>query len=297
MERWIDETIQSVLAQEGDFDLEYILVDDGSKDATSSIIKKYIEKVSEGGYPARCNSLTMRLIEKENGGMFSAVNRGFAEATGDIFAWINADDMYEQGALAGMAKIFSAYPDVDWVKGHSVTIDEHGGVIARRKNTIYRQDWLRDGIYGMESYFVAQETAFWTAKLWREAGPVPEDYRYAGDCWLWIEMAKHAPMWSADLAISRYRKRPGQISKGVTKYKAEQWRARPRRTLKAWGAWLFFTPQSRLLPRGERFFLWLYPILFMRGEKPEYFAFENGKPVKRVAKTFVIGENPSYYYH
>jgi hypothetical protein len=227
--------------------------------------------------------------------MFSAVNRGFALSSGDIYGWINADDLYEPGALNGIAKIFHAYPDMAWVKGHSVTIDEDGVVLARRTNTIYRQDWLRDGIYGMESYFVAQETAFWTAELWKKSGPVPEEYRYAGDCWLWMQMAKYAPLWSADLAISRYRKREGQISKSVKKYKAEQWRARPHRSLKAWAARLFFAPQSRLLPRGETFFLWLYPLLFMRGAKPEYIAFENDRPIKRTATTFVIGDHPRYY--
>lgn len=146
----------------------------------------------------------------------------------------------------------------------------------------------------MESYFLQQETAFWSAALWKKTGPVPEDYKYAGDCWLWIQMGKHAPLWSADIHISQYRKREGQISKGVAKYKAEQWRARPRRTLKAWVARLFFTPQSRLYPRGERFFLWLYPLLFMRKGGTQYFAFEHEKPVKKQAKTFIIGENPSY---
>jgi hypothetical protein len=34
----------------------------------------------------------------------------------------------------------------------------------------------------------------------------------------------------------------------------------------------------------------------MHGKRPEYFAFENGEPVKKTAKSFVIGENPSYYY-
>jgi glycosyltransferase involved in cell wall biosynthesis len=297
MERWVRETIESVLWQEGDFEIEYIFVDDGSKDATPAIAQEYEARVNAGTYPIKCNGITMRVIKKENGGMFSAVNRGFAEARGDIFAWINADDIYEPLAFSGMAKVFSAYPEIQWLKGYSCTIDTEGRVMARGKNTIYRQDWLRDGVYGMESYFVQQETAFWTADLWKKAGPVPESYWWAGDCWLWIQMAKHAPLWSMEWPISRYRKREGQISKGIVKYKAEQWRARPHRSLSAWKARLFFSPQTRLAPRGEKFFLWLYPLLFMRGARAQqYITFRNGIPEKKWAKTFIIGENPSYIY-
>lgn len=295
MESWVAETIESVLAQKGEFEIEYIFVDDGSTDSTRAIAESYQKRVESGAYPIACRSVSMRVIPKPNGGMFSAVNRGFAESTGDIYAWINADDIYEPGAFAGMAAVFNAFPEIQWLKGSSCTIDTEGNILHRGNNTLYRQDWLRAGVYGMESYFLQQETAFWTSELWNKSGPVPEDYRYAGDCWLWIHMAGHERLWSVDLPISRYRKREGQISKGIVKYKGEQWRARPRRSIKAWQARLFFTPQSRLFPHGEQFFLSLYPLLFMRAKhRMEYIDLENGKPVKKQAQSFIIGEKPAY---
>lgn len=285
MERWIAHTIESVLSQAGDFDIEYIVMNDGSKDSSAAIAEVYADKVMRGMYPIRARSVTMQVVTQENTGMYEAINRGFARATGDIFAWINADDMYQPGAFAGMTRAFDAFPEIDWLKGITDTMNEEWQTQEKGFCRLYRQDWLALGVYGMEAYFVEQDSVFWRAKLWKLVAPMPKEYRSAADYWLWIQMAKYAPLWSLKYPVSQFMKREGQISKGVAKYKAEQWDARPHRSLRAWGARLFFSPQSRL-PKMQKFFSWAYPLFFMNG-KEEYIEIVDGTPVKKVARTYV----------
>ena len=286
MEAWIHKTIETVLMQEGDFEIEYIVMDDGSKDGSAAIAREYAEKVKSGAYPVRCTRVDMQMISQENTGMYEAINRGFARATGDIFAWINADDTYQPGAFAAMAKTFAAFPDILWLKGITDTVGEQWEKQRTGHSRLYRQDWLAEGIYGREAYFVEQDSVFWRKELWQKVAPMPKHYRSAADYWLWVQMARHAPMWSLKFPISNFMKREGQISKGVSKYRKEQLETRPHRPLHAWLPRVFFSPQSRLYPKGQAFFEWLYPLLFMRGNE-EYIDIAGGVPVKTRATTFV----------
>jgi glycosyltransferase involved in cell wall biosynthesis len=88
---FIEETIRSVLLQ-GYPNLEYIIIDGGSSDQSVEIIKKYepwlAYWVSEG-----------------DKGQSHAINKGLARATGDLFNWINSDDMLLPGALAAIGGV------------------------------------------------------------------------------------------------------------------------------------------------------------------------------------------------
>ncbi len=290
MDRWIAETIESVLSQEGEFEIEYILADGGSSDNTVSIFNKYKEQLEQGKIPVRCRGIVMRGFSEKDKGTFDAINKGFAQATGDLISWCDADNTYAPGAFEGLRKVKKAFPEIEWLKGYSSTLTEEGECMYTRQTPTYRQDWLRSGIYGRESYYVTADTVFWSKNLWERSGPIPTDFRCAGEQWLWMQMAQYAPLWSVNLHVTNYRKRAGQLS-STGGCKHEQMRIRPHRTLRAWGARLFFSPQSRIFPRWEKFFLWLYPIVF---GTESYIDFDNGVPVKKRAKTFIIGENPTY---
>ncbi len=266
METWISATVETVLSQKGDFDIEYIVVNDGGKDESANIARRYKQELESGSRPIFCNSMTMHVIDQENTGMYEAINRGFARATGDVYAWINADDIYEPGAFAAMAQAFTQFPEAEWIKGMTGTIEDDGRRTRDGQCRVYRQDWLQGGIYGQEAYFVEQDSVFWRASLWKQLvakyGGMPAKYRSAADYWLWIHFAEFAPLWSLNTKISCFRKREGQISKGVAKYKAEQWDARPRRSLAAQLVRLFFASQARLGSWSEPFYIFLYPIIF-----------------------------------
>ncbi len=223
MERWIAETIESVISQEGDFEIEYIIVDGGSSDKTSEIIRDFQSRLDRGDIRARCRSFSLKYIQQKTKGMYGAINEGFTVATGDIYAWIGGDDVYRpHTALAGIANWFSKHSDSLWVKGICGFIDSDGRVIREGVYKSYNQKWLQKGIYGRETYFVEQESTFWCAELWKKVAPIPVEFRSAGDYWLNIQFAHHAPLESIKIQTTYFRTRPDQISARSDVYRKEQ---------------------------------------------------------------------------
>lgn len=79
------ECIESVLKQDG-VDVEYIIIDGRSTDGTVEIIKEYADQLAYW-------------VSEKDAGIYDAMNKGIAIATGDIIGIINADDWYEPGVL------------------------------------------------------------------------------------------------------------------------------------------------------------------------------------------------------
>lgn len=91
----IEETIQSVISQAYP-DVEYIIIDGGSTDGTTNIIRKY------EGY------ITYWISEMDNG-IYDAMNKGITRATGEVVAFLNSDDWYEDTALEKVADYFEKF--------------------------------------------------------------------------------------------------------------------------------------------------------------------------------------------
>jgi glycosyltransferase involved in cell wall biosynthesis len=108
--RFLEETILSVLKQ-GYEPLEYIVIDGGSTDESVSIIKKYE------------HHLTYWESEKDRG-QVHAVNKGLEKATGDIFAFLNSDDLYLPGTFAAVMNHFEQHPESEWVCGDAIMFGE-----------------------------------------------------------------------------------------------------------------------------------------------------------------------------
>lgn len=286
MDRYIAKTIESVISQAGDFEIEYILADGGSSDKTVEIFNSYREQVESGAWPVHCKKITMVSFSEKDKGTFDAINKGFARATGEMFTWADADNTYLPGAFDAVAKTCAAFPEIQWVIGVSGAMDEHWNETAKGTCRIYHQKWLQLGVYGMESYPVAQTGCFWSAELWKKSGPIPTDFRVAGDYWIWIQMAKHAPLWSIDFNMGNFMRRPGQLH-AQGGYRAEQLKTRPTRPLQAWKPRLFFTPQSRSPRFMQPFFLWLYPLIYMFPKRATYISFTQGVPTKLPARSFI----------
>ena len=108
--RFLEETIQSVLGQSHQH-AELIVVDGGSTDESVSIIKKYESQIK------------WWTSEKDRG-QSHAINKGLAQATGDIITWINSDDILEPGALAFANDYFEKHPDVSIIHGKTILFGE-----------------------------------------------------------------------------------------------------------------------------------------------------------------------------
>lgn len=80
--RYIGEAIESVLRQTYPH-WELIICDDGSTDNSCEVVKRYQDKDSR-----------IKLIQKENGGMASALNAAYRECKGDIICLLDSDDVF-----------------------------------------------------------------------------------------------------------------------------------------------------------------------------------------------------------
>lgn len=219
--RFIRETIQSVISQQGDFTIEYFVVDNCSTDATREIVEEFQTLLKTGNYPLVCNGIDLYFICESDKGMYDAINKGFYKATGDIFAWINADDVYLPSAFATMAKVFSIYPDIHWTKGVTSYITEESSIWSVGKCMLYNQNWIKSGIYGRDRYFIQQDSVFWRAWLWQQCGGIDTSFKKAGDYYLWINLAELTSLVSVTSWVSCFRRVEGQISQDIAAYMKE----------------------------------------------------------------------------
>jgi len=181
--RFLEATIQSVLSQNYPR-LEYIIVDGGSTDGSLEIIRKYSDRLS------------WWTSEKDKG-QTDALNKGFAHARGNIFAWLNSDDTYQPGAVASAVEYLQANSQLGLVYGDSNYINEAGQIIGRFPAAQTDLHRLRQGYV-----HIPQQASFFRGDLWREVGPLDPSFYFAMDYDLWVRIAartqvKYVPqMWA-----------------------------------------------------------------------------------------------------
>lgn len=216
--RYLAESIESVLAQSGDFCVEYIFVDNFSTDDTLKIIQLYQQKLLSKKINIRCNDIVIKIISEKDKGMYDALAKGFSVATGDVFAWINSDDIYLPGAFNTVKEIFLRYAEISWLKGVTSYIDIDSNRTERGKNFLYNRAWIRKGLYGRLLYFIQQDSVFWRKSLYFKTPGIDRDLKLAGDYDLWLKFAQHTPLYSIDQEFSCFRKRAGQLSENLKDY-------------------------------------------------------------------------------
>lgn len=174
--RYIERTLDSILGQEGDFELESIVVDGGSTDGTLHVLQRYAAR--------------LRWVSERDEGQSDAINKGFAMATGDILAWLNSDDTYEPGALACVAQEYRREPFA-WGFGDCRIIDEEDREI-REFITRYKVAQSRKYAYHrlLRRDFVSQPAAFFSAEAYRVTGEISRDLIYSMDYDYWLRLGR-----------------------------------------------------------------------------------------------------------
>lgn len=130
----VEEAVQSVVEQVGDFALDYHIVDGGSTDQTLERIRPFEDRITQ-------------VTSGKDQGLYDAMNRGVARAKGDIIGILNADDRYaDNQVIADIAQTFEetgadgVYADLDYVDeadGHTVTRQWQSGAPGN-----FRKGWM-----------------------------------------------------------------------------------------------------------------------------------------------------------
>ena len=164
-------TIESVLAQTYP-NIQYIIMDGGSSDDSLEIIKKYGKRISY-------------FESQKDLGQTDALNKGFAHAEGEIFAWLNADDTYLPYAVSRAVEVLQSNPEIGLVYGDANYIDANDRIIGKfpAAQTDYAR--LKRGYV-----HIPQQAAFFRGELWQRIGPLDPSFYFAMDYDLWCRLAK-----------------------------------------------------------------------------------------------------------
>lgn len=183
--KFIEETIKSIISQEGDFTLEYIIMDGGSTDETVEVIKKYERLLEKGEYPVKCQGVRLIWKSEKDKGQAHAVNKGFRLATGEILGWVNSDDTYMPGAISKALEYFKKNKDALMVYGEGYYTDERGKIIERYKTEPFDYQRLA------EHCFVCQPSAFLRRRALDEVGFLDENLHFCMDYEYWLRIGKN----------------------------------------------------------------------------------------------------------
>lgn len=147
--RDIERTILSVLTQTY-LNIEYIVIDGQSTDGTLKIINRY-------------RNLIQKVVSEKDEGIYDAMNKGLAAATGDYVIFMNSGDEFFDNYT--VEKVFAAAPDADIYYGETEMINEEGESLGQRRHQAPESfDW-RGFKYGMsishQAIYIRRSLAEW----------------------------------------------------------------------------------------------------------------------------------------
>lgn len=168
--RFIERSILSVLNQ-GFLNYELIIIDGGSLDGTVEIIKKY-------------NRYITYWVSESDRGQSDALNKGFEMATGEIFGWLNSDDIYMSNAFKNVVDAISLHPTNKIVYGDWIEIDEYDNMLARE----YAFP-INIGQTKYEGISINAQSMFWHRSVHDRFGKFDESLHYTMDCEMVLSFA------------------------------------------------------------------------------------------------------------
>lgn len=147
--KFIEKTIQSVLTQT-DANIEYIIVDGDSTDDTLAIISKYSGRIN-------------KIVSEKDAGIYDAMNKGIALATGDVIYFLNADDCFvDENVVADVARAFQENDTRMLVYGNVVLVGAPEGFDfapakafqSRSITELLHNSYCHQAIFARKSLFI-----------------------------------------------------------------------------------------------------------------------------------------------
>jgi glycosyltransferase involved in cell wall biosynthesis len=166
----IADTIESVLSQ--DFpEIEYIIVDGNSSDDTLKIIRQYENRIS-------------KWISEKDQGMYDAMNKGIAMATGDVIGILNSDDVYINNQVISEMMALLQEKNAQVVFADLILVDQgdDSKVLRYYDSGHFHPDKFRYG------WMPAHPTVFVRRELYQAVGPFSTTYQIAADYEMLIRM-------------------------------------------------------------------------------------------------------------
>jgi glycosyltransferase involved in cell wall biosynthesis len=211
---FIAETLDSTLVQGGSgFEVRVYVMDGGSTDGTDGVLKKYGKRIF--------------WVSEKDRGQTDAINKGLrfvlkdADLENDIFAYLNSDDYYLDGAFEVAAREFANNPDKSWLVGDCRIVEEKGNEIqpkVRGYKNFWRSFLSKNLLLILNP--IAQPAVFMKLKAVKAAGEFDQNLRYTMDYEYWLRMWEMfgAPI-NIDKELSAFRIHGS--SKGSTSFESQ----------------------------------------------------------------------------
>ncbi len=195
-EKYIRETIESVLDHKKSTPIEYIIIDDGSTDSTPKILKEYRDRIS--------------VITKPNAGQAKAINDGISHASGKYSIVVNADDPLPSSKLfEKAAEILDSKPDVVVVYPDWKIIDQNGKVLKE----VITEEYSSGELIGNFNCLVGPGGIFRTETA-REVGGWDSKMRYVPDYKFWLAMSTKGIFQRIPATLAIWRTHEDSLSVG-----------------------------------------------------------------------------------
>lgn len=164
--------IESVISQRG-VDIEYIVLDPGSTDGSREIIDRYRKHFKH-------------IIFDPDSGPADGLNKGLALASGELFYYLNSDDVVAPNAFREAVELFHKWPRADVIYGNGYAIDQNGHRIRR----LYSAKRYSARLAARGLAVIVQQSAFMKTRSLIAVGGFPVENRSCWDGEAFFEMAR-----------------------------------------------------------------------------------------------------------
>lgn len=183
---YLEQALRSVLTQDYP-NLEYLVLDGGSTDGSLEILQKYASKLAYW-------------VSAPDGGQSAAINHGLERASGEIWAWMNADDAYLPGAVSRAVAWLEAHPAVEILSGDCQVIDAYGQVLGTQPAAQFDARALQLGLGVIPS-----GSTFLRRRVFEKLGGLDESLHYVMDLDYWLRALGRCTFDTLSETFSLYR--------------------------------------------------------------------------------------------
>ncbi|HZU40274.1 MAG TPA: glycosyltransferase [Solirubrobacteraceae bacterium] len=205
-EQYVGRALESALAQDYPSELvEIIVVDDGSTDGSAAVVREIAAR-----HPGR-----VKLVQQDNGGYIAATNRAMAEATGELLALLDADDVWLPHKLTRQVRELRERPRLALVFSDMVVVDSSELVVA--PSLVGALGELPGDAFARVLYanVATQASIVIRASLRELVHPIPEGIPYA-DWWLALRAAQVGEIDYVREPLALYRQHGANLTGGAT---------------------------------------------------------------------------------